>query len=77
MLYICISRIYNSDNKQRNDGVIYLIIIYLVNRARKKKPRDIGAADNKILTSSKMSKRLRVKRVTISTERKPPSFDLH
>lgn len=56
--------------------MIYLFCIYLANKFRKKKPRDIGAADNKIPGLSKRGKRLRVKRAAISVARKPPSSDL-
>lgn len=42
--------------------MIYLFCIYLMNRMRKKKPRDSGAADNKIQRLSKRGRRLRVKR---------------
>lgn len=56
--------------------MIYLICIYLVNVMRKKKPRDIGAADKKILRLSKRGKRVRVKLLTISAGQKPPSSDL-
>lgn len=68
--------------------MIYLFCIYLVNRMRKKKPRDSGAADNKIQRLSKRGRavgpvneaspgKARVKKVTISAERKPPSSGLH
>jgi hypothetical protein len=57
--------------------MIYLFCIYMMNRMRKKKPRDIGAADNKILRLSKRGNRLKTKRAAISTARKPPSSDLH
>ena len=57
--------------------MIYLFCIYMVNRMRKKKPRDIGAADNKILRLSKRGNRLKTKQAAISTVRKPPSSDLH
>ncbi len=57
--------------------MIYLFCIYMANRMRKKKPRDIGAADNKILRLSKRGNRLKTKRAVISTAQKPPSSDLH
>lgn len=56
--------------------MIYLFCIYVVNKIRKKKPRDIGAADNKILRLSKRGKGLRVKREATSAARKPPSSGL-
>lgn len=57
--------------------MIYLFCIYLMNRMRKKKPRDSGAADNKIQRLSKRGRRLQVKRAAISAGRKPPSSGLH
>jgi len=56
--------------------MIYLICIFLMNRIRKKKPRDVGAVDNKIRRLSKRGVKLRIKRAAISAERKPPSSDL-
>lgn len=47
--------------------MIYLFCIYMANRMRKKKPRDIGAADNKILRLSKRGNRLKTKQAAIST----------
>lgn len=57
--------------------MIYLLCIYLMNKMRKKKPRDIGAADNKIQRLSKPGRKLRVKRAAISAARKPPSSGPH
>ena len=68
--------------------MIYLLCIYLMNGMRKKKPRDIGAVDNKIQRLSKRGRavgrvseappgKARVKQVTVSAERKPPSSGLH
>ena len=68
--------------------MIYLLCIYLMNRMRKKKPRDIGAVDNKIQRLSKRGRavgriseaspgKARVKQVKASAARKPPSSDLH
>lgn len=68
--------------------MIYLLCIYLMNRMRKKKPRDIGAVDNKIQRLSKRGRavgrvseappgKTRFKQVTVSAERKPPSSGLH
>ncbi len=68
--------------------MMYLLCIYLMNRMRKKKPRDIGAVDNKIQRLSKRGRavgrvseappdKTRVKQVTISAARKPPSSGPH
>lgn len=56
--------------------MIYLLCIYIMNKMRKKKPRDIGAADNKIQRLSKRGKRRTIKRAGISAARRPPSSDL-
>ena len=68
--------------------MIYLLCIYLMNRIRKKKPRNIGAVNNKIqrlrqrrLAVGRVNEappgKARVKQVTVLAERKPPSSGLH
>lgn len=57
-------------------AMIYLFCIYLMNRMRKKKPRDIKAVNNKIRRLSQRGRRLWVKQEAISAERKPPSSGL-
>ena len=69
-------------------AMIYLLCIYLMNRMRKKKPLNIGAVNNKIqrltlrrLVVGRVNEappgNEKVKQVTVSAVRKPPSSGLH